>query len=56
MKLSAPTTVLFVISVVIALLALLAALSVLVVIPIQSVWLMAIAYAVLAVGCLFKGA
>ena len=56
MKLSAPTTVLFVISVVIALLALLAALGVLVIIPIKSVWLMAIAYAVLAVGCLFKGA
>ncbi len=56
MNLSAPTTVLFVVSVVIALLALLAALSVLTIIPIASVWLMAIAYAVLAVGCLFKGA
>jgi hypothetical protein len=56
MNLSAPTTVFFVISVVIALLALLAALGVLSIIPIASVWLMAIAYAVLAAGCLFKGA
>jgi len=56
MKLSAPTTVLFVISVVIALLALLAALGIVAEVPIKSIWLMAIAYAVLAIGCLFKGA
>lgn len=56
MKLSAPTTVLFVISVVIALLALLAVLGIVAVVPVKSFWLMAIAYAVLAIGCLFKGA
>ena len=39
----------------IAILAALAALGVFSVIPIPSVWLMAIAFVVLAVGCLLKG-
>lgn len=56
MKLSAPTTVLFVISLAVALLGLLAVLNVISGLPIASVWLMAIAYGVLAIGCLFKGA
>ncbi|NNJ73841.1 MAG: hypothetical protein HKP56_01645 [Anderseniella sp.] len=56
MKLSAPTTVLFVVSVVVAVLALLPVLGVAAVVPVSSFWLMAIAYAVLAIGCLFKGA
>ncbi len=56
MKLSAPTTVVFVISLVIAVVAVLAALGNIIAIPLASVWIMAIAYAVLAVGCLVKGA
>ncbi|MGB5214450.1 MAG: hypothetical protein WBN88_12500 [Anderseniella sp.] len=56
MKLSAPTTVLFVISVVIAVLALLPVLGIVAAVAIKPFWLMAIAYAVLAIGCLFKGA
>jgi hypothetical protein len=56
LKLSAPTTLLFVISLVMAVLAALAALGTFSIIPIASVWLMGIAYAVLAVACLFKGA
>jgi hypothetical protein len=55
MSLSAPTMVVFIISLVIAVLGLLAALGVLSVIPLASVWIMAIAYVVLAAGCLFKG-
>ena len=56
MRLSAPTTVLFVVSVVIAVLAVLAAIGTLASIPVASVWIMAIAYVVLALGCLIKGA
>jgi len=56
MKLSAPTTALFVISPAVALLGLLAVLNVISGLPIASVWLMAIAYGVLAIGCLFQGA
>jgi hypothetical protein len=56
MKLSAPTTLFFVISLVVAILGVLAALGTLSVIPIAPVWIVAIGYAVLAVGCLFKGA
>jgi hypothetical protein len=55
MELSAPKTITFVIAVIIAVLAVLAALNALTVIPIASVWLMAIAFVVLAAGCLLKG-
>ena len=55
MDLSAPKTITFVIAVIIAILAALAALGVFSVIPIPSVWLMGIAFLVLAVGCLLKG-
>ncbi len=55
-NLSAPTTIIFVISLVVAALAALAAVGSFAIIPIASVWLMAIAYVVLAVGCLIKGA
>ncbi|MGE0004455.1 MAG: hypothetical protein AB7S92_02580 [Parvibaculaceae bacterium] len=55
MELSAPKTVTFVIAVIIAVLAVLAALNALTFIPIASVWLMTIAFIVLAVGCLLKG-
>ncbi len=56
MNLSAPTMVVFLVSLVIAILGVLAALGVLAFIPLASVWIMAIAYAVLAVGCMIKGA
>lgn len=56
MNLSAPTTVVFVISVIIALIALLIFLNVIAFAALPSFWIMAIAWAVLAIGCLFKGA
>jgi hypothetical protein len=56
LKLSAPTSLMFVISVVIAILAALSALGTLSILPIASVWLMGIAFLVLALACLFKGA
>ncbi len=56
MKLSAPTNILFIIAVVIAVVAALAALGVVSFIPVASVWIMAVAFVVLAIGCLFKGA
>lgn len=56
MKLNAPTTVVFVIALVVAIIAALQALGTVSIIPVASVWLMGVAYAVLAVGCLIKGA
>ena len=55
MTLSAPTQMVFIIAVVIAILAALAALGVLSFIPIPSVWLMGIAFVLLALGCVLKG-
>ncbi|MDP1700104.1 MAG: hypothetical protein Q8L53_03970 [Aestuariivirga sp.] len=55
MKLSAPSVLIFVISLVIAVIGVLAALGTVAFIPLASVWIMAIGYAVLAAGCLFKG-
>jgi hypothetical protein len=55
MELSAPKTITFVIAVIIAILAVLAALNALTVIPVAAVWLMTVAFIVLAAGCLLKG-
>ena len=55
MELSAPKTITFVIAVIIAVLAVLAALNALTIVPIASVWLMTIAFVVLAAGCLLRG-
>ena len=55
MKLSAPTQMIFIISLVVAVIGLLMALGVLAMIPIASVWVMAAAYVILAAGCLMKG-
>ncbi|TGV74810.1 hypothetical protein EN792_057380 [Mesorhizobium sp. M00.F.Ca.ET.149.01.1.1] len=52
----APTQIVFIISLVIAVIGLLAALGVLAFIPLASVWIMLIAYIVLAAGCLMRGA
>ncbi|MBC8036841.1 MAG: hypothetical protein H7X89_06460 [Rhizobiales bacterium] len=56
MRLSAPSTIIFVISLVIAVLAALVALGTISFPSLASVWMMGIAYAVLAVGCLMRGA
>ncbi len=56
MKLSAPTRLVFIIAVVIAVIAALAATGVVSVLPIASVWIMGIAFLVLTLGCLLKGA
>ncbi len=56
MNLSAPTMIVFLISVVIAVLGALAALGVASFIPVPAVWIMAAAYVVLALGNLLKGA
>ena len=55
MKFSAPSVLIFVISLVVAVIGVLTALGSISFIPLASVWIMAIAYAVLAAGCLFKG-
>jgi len=55
MSLSAPTNVVFLISLVVAILGLLAGLGVFTIIPLSSFWIMAIAYGILALGCLLKG-
>ncbi len=55
MKLSAPSVLIFVISLVIAVIGALTALGTVAFIPLASVWIMAVGYAVLAAGCLFKG-
>ncbi|AZV21619.1 MULTISPECIES: hypothetical protein [Mesorhizobium] len=56
MNLSAPTQIVFIISVVIAIIGALAALGVLAFIPLASVWIVLIAFIVLAGGCLMRGA
>ena len=55
MKFSAPSVLVFVISLVIAVVAVLSAMGSVAFIPLASVWIMAIAYAVLAAGCIIKG-
>lgn len=56
MKLSAPTNLVFIVAVVIAVIAALAASGVVSIVPIASVWIMGVAFVVLALGCLLKGA
>ena len=56
LTLNRPTNLFFIISLVIAVLAALVALGIVPSVPIASVWIMGIGYAVLAIGCLFKGA
>jgi hypothetical protein len=56
MNLSAPTQLIFIISLVIAIIGVLAALGVLAFIPLAPVWIMLIAYIVLAAGCMMRGA
>ncbi len=56
MNLSAPTQIVFIISVVIAVIGLLMAFSVFSLGAISAFWVMTIAYVVLAVACLLRGA
>lgn len=55
MSLSAPTMIVFIISVVIALVGLLAGLAIIPGLPISAFWIMTVAWVVLAAGCMFKG-
>ncbi len=55
MRLSAPTILVFLISLVAAVLGILSGLGIVAVIPLSAFWLLTIGYAVLALGCLFKG-
>lgn len=55
MKLSAPTQIVFLISLVIAVIGVIAAFGALAFIPVAAVWIMVIAYLVLAAGCLLRG-
>lgn len=56
MNLSPPTQVIYIISVIIALIGVLAAAGVVSFIPIASVWIVTIAFVILAVACLIRGA
>ena len=55
MKFSAPTGLVFLVALVVAVVAALEAMGTISVIPLASVWIMGIAYAVLAAGCIIKG-
>ena len=55
MRFSAPSGFIFLIALIIAVAAVLTTMGTISFIPLASVWIMAIAYAVLAAGCLFKG-
>ena len=55
MRLSAPTGLVFVGALIVAVVAVLEAMGTISFVPLASVWIMAIAYAVLAVGCLIRG-
>jgi len=56
MNLSAPKQIIFIIALIIAIIALLMFLNVITFVPIAAFWAMTVAYVVLAVGCLIKGA
>jgi hypothetical protein len=55
MRFSAPTGLVFLIALIVAVVAVLEQTGTISFVPLASVWIMAIAYAVLAAGCLIKG-
>jgi len=55
MSLSAPTMVVFIISLVVAVVGILAGLAVIPSLPLSAFWIVVVAYAILAAGCLLKG-
>jgi len=56
MRFSAPTNLVFFVALAAAVVGVLTALGTISIVPLASVWIMTIAYAVLAVGCLIRGA
>ena len=56
MRFSAPTNLVFLVALAVAAVGVLTALGSISVVPLASVWIMTIAYAILAVGCIIKGA
>jgi hypothetical protein len=56
MNLSAPTQVVYIIALVVAIIGLLAGLGIVTFIPLAAFWIMTIAYLILAVACLLRGA
>lgn len=56
MTLSAPTQLVFFISLVVAIIGLLAGLGVITFIPIAAFWILTLAYVILAIACLLRGA
>jgi hypothetical protein len=52
---SAPTQLVFIISIIIALIGVLAALNVVTFIPVASVWIVTVAFVLLAAACLIRG-
>lgn len=55
MNLSAPTQIVFLISLVVAILGILAGMGILVFLPISAFWLVTVGYVILAAGCMLKG-
>jgi len=55
MSLSAPTMLFFIISLVLAVVGVLVGLGIIPSLPVSAFWIVVAGYAVLAVGCLFKG-
>ena len=55
MRFSAPTGFIVLVSLIIAVVAILEHVGTISLVPLASVWIMAIAYAVLAAGCVIKG-
>ena len=56
MRFSAPTNLVFFVALAAAVVGVLTALGTISIVPLASVWIMTIAYAVLAVGCIIRGA
>lgn len=54
MNLSAPTQIVFLLSLIIAIVGILVALAVIPALPIASIWIVTAAYVVLALGCMLK--
>ena len=55
MELSAPKNITFIVAIIIAIIGVLAALGAVSFVPLASVWIVTIAFVVLALGCLLKG-
>ena len=56
MNLSAPTQLVYIVALVVAIIGLLAGFGIVTFIPLAAFWIMTIAYVILAVACLLRGA